>query len=594
VAAAVTDGSLEAHLARKQALLGALRELAELAGTAGLRTLQRELLSVRIPTLEEERFHLVVLGEFNHGKTTFVNALLGAEVLPTGITPTTAAINHLVWGEPPRARVVRANETAEIDVAALASWLTVEGTGDGQGERADGVRYVELEYPAPLLRDRVTLVDTPGVNDLNLQRAEITYSYIPRADAILFLLDATQVLKQSERHFLAQRVLAQNRTKLIFILGKADLLDDAELTQVVQFARAHLATLVPDPPVFAVSARRELHGDREASGFDPLLRYLPDYLVRQRGAILLANALDDGVRLARYVRQHLGIQRSSLDLDVQELEVRVARVRELLDGTRRSLLEATGKIVARVEAIKARAQLDVDDFVASFTQAAHAEIDRARGRALRGHLQRYLEARLRQWAEEEADRVGQHLESLAEEIIQVTNRRASELARSLATELGQVATQVELNVDTFKYDLGVAALGAVGTTLLIFVNALAGGLLTLAAPILAAVLSGKITGELRQQAHERVPEAIARAGQSVRQRLDQIIDDFAHRLTDFLIVAGDSLHQGIAEVLEAALATRRTRGDELSALRSELDEQLAALERLQGRLAELVDTATPS
>ena len=69
------------------------------------------------------------------------------------------------------------------------------------------VAYVELGYPSELLVNNVVLVDTPGVNDLNEQRAEVTYGYVPRADAVVFLLDAGQALKDSEREFLRSRVL---------------------------------------------------------------------------------------------------------------------------------------------------------------------------------------------------------------------------------------------------------------------------------------------------------------------------------------------------------------------------------------------------
>src|SRR5690606_29257260 len=156
-----------------------------------------------------------VLGEFNHGKTTFVNALLGDEVLPVGITPTTAAINHVIHAEGPRARAVLAEGGEEaLEVHSLSDWITVGGA------RARDVAYVEVGYPADILRENITLVDTPGVNDLNEQRAEITYGYVPRADAVIFLLDAGQALKDSEREFLASHVLEGSRDRMIFVLGK--------------------------------------------------------------------------------------------------------------------------------------------------------------------------------------------------------------------------------------------------------------------------------------------------------------------------------------------------------------------------------------
>src|SRR5215813_1058805 len=91
------------HLEVKHALIGALTDTANLATDLGMLTLATDLTGTRIPKLQEERFALVVLGEFDHGKSTFVNALCGAPILPAGITPTTATINHLVWADAPRA-----------------------------------------------------------------------------------------------------------------------------------------------------------------------------------------------------------------------------------------------------------------------------------------------------------------------------------------------------------------------------------------------------------------------------------------------------------------------------------------------------------
>src|ERR1700760_4897409 len=97
---------LDHHKQAKREIIARFSQLAEVADAVGMVTLARDIRTTRIPKLESERFHLVILGEFNHGKSTFVNALLGNDALPTGITPTTAAINHVVYAPSPSARVV--------------------------------------------------------------------------------------------------------------------------------------------------------------------------------------------------------------------------------------------------------------------------------------------------------------------------------------------------------------------------------------------------------------------------------------------------------------------------------------------------------
>src|SRR2546430_12038941 len=96
----------DAHNLAKAVVMQRYRELADIADAVGMLTLARDIRVARVPKLADERFHVVVLGEFNHGKSTFVNALLGLDVLPTGITPTTAAINHVIYGAVPKPRVI--------------------------------------------------------------------------------------------------------------------------------------------------------------------------------------------------------------------------------------------------------------------------------------------------------------------------------------------------------------------------------------------------------------------------------------------------------------------------------------------------------
>jgi predicted GTPase len=188
---------LEQFHSRKADVTSALHDLGTLAERVGAKSLSTRLDNDLVKKLEADRFHLVVVGEFNHGKTTFVNALLGANVLPVGVTPTTAVIHHLEHADEPRAEVVYASgERASVPFDQVRQFCV--GAERAQGE----VKYLEVGYPAELLRERIVLVDTPGVNDLSLQRADITYSYIPRSDAVLFLLDAGQPLKESERVFL--------------------------------------------------------------------------------------------------------------------------------------------------------------------------------------------------------------------------------------------------------------------------------------------------------------------------------------------------------------------------------------------------------
>jgi small GTP-binding protein len=573
------------HVAVKRELLAALRDIANLADEVGMATLAKDLTGTRIPKLDEERFALVVLGEFNHGKSTFVNALCGAPILPAGITPTTATINHLVWTDKPQAIAYLTDDTHQkIDPKKLGDWVTIEG------KEASHVRYVEVGWPAEILKDKVTLVDTPGVNDINEQRAEITYGYIPRADAVLFLLDGAQVLKQSERAFLEQRILRRSKDKLIFILGKIDLLAPDEREEALKYCRDNLARVVDEPQIFPVSAKRQLSDkepDRAQSGFGPLLQYLKRYLDDERGRVLLDNAVSDGLRTGGYLASNLGIKRRSLHLALEELEERIARVRVQLDGAQSRLKVHHAKIRAEAAAINAGVRLDLEQFVKEFLVRLPQEIDRAEGEEVKRYLGSFIQDTWKAWAEQEGDKVAAQLERLAEEIIQVTNEDVAAAMATLSRELGPADAKIDLEVDTLKYDVGVFALGALGTGIFLFVNTLVGGLLTLAAPILAVVLKERVAGEIKAQAKKNAPEVIEKAAQAVAPRFNQIVEDFAARLSDFVTAAGDALHRGISEVLDRALAERRAQGVDASVREAELDAQAARLSQIEARLGAL-------
>lgn len=573
---------LEKHQQQKQAIAAALEALAQLAGDVGMKSLRADLVDTRLPKLRDERFNLVVLGEFNHGKSTFVNALLGADVLPTGITPTTAAINHVIWAARPSARAVLADgPEVTIPAGKLAEWVTVDGG------RAESTRFVEVGHPAKILENKVTLVDTPGVNDLNEQRAEVTYGYVPRADAVIFLLDAGQALKESERAFLASRVLERSRDRMIFVVGKVDLLTESELADVLAYVREHLARLVDDPPIFAVSARKALAGDAAAGRMAPLTDHLARFLSEDRGRILLDNAAGDALSTASYLAQNLSLKQHALSLSLAELEGRVGRAREQLAATQEQLGQLHGKIVAEGAAVKAQIRMELERFTSRFLEALPEQIDLADAQDVKRFLPLFVQDKFKEWAEKEGEHVGKLLEHLAEEIIALASENAAQATAALADRLGPGDTRIEMDVDSFKYDLSVYAVGALGTGVMVFVNTLVGGLLTLAAPILAIVLQSKVSAEIKDQAKERAPEAVRRASAAIGPHFERLVDEFCTRLEDFVTSAGDKLYRGISEVLDQALTERRAQGAELGPQKAATEAQLAQLAETKEELTKL-------
>ena len=375
---------LESFHQRRDDVLGALRDLMNLAERVGAKSLGAHVGTDLVKKLEADRFHLVVVGEFNHGKSTFVNALLGQDVLPVGVTPTTAVIHHLEYSAEPRAEVVYASNRRSPLPFEQVRLFSVGGekaphhaVGEPQHppESSDEVKHIEVGYPADLLKDRIVLVDTPGVNDLSLQRADITYSYIPRSDAVLFLLDAGQPLKESERVFLQEKLLGQSRDKIVFVVTKRDIWDEAEQKEALGYIRNELGKLVKSPVVFAVSAEQALEGKVSGSGMPEMLAHLTTFLAEERGRILLDNALGEGLASVSMLRKGIDARRRAAAMTHEELERRIALLEKDLAGQSRTIEERRSGIREEVSAIRAWVRRDLEHFVENV--AVDGEADRS-------------------------------------------------------------------------------------------------------------------------------------------------------------------------------------------------------------------------
>jgi small GTP-binding protein len=222
-------------------------------------------------------FLLVIAGEFNSGKSSFINALLGERVLPEGVTPTTDRINLLRHGP-------------EVTERSLEAYL------------------LERTHPAELLRE-LNVVDTPGTNAVIRRHEELTRDFIPRADLVLFVTSADRPFSESEREFLQQ--IREWGKKIVFIVNKIDILAGAaEQAEVMTYVRDNAAALLGDAPqIFPVSARRAVQARSqnaaelwEQSGFDAVEEYLLRTLDQEeRIRLKLLNPLNVGLRLsARY------------------------------------------------------------------------------------------------------------------------------------------------------------------------------------------------------------------------------------------------------------------------------------------------------
>lgn len=189
-----------------------------------------------------EPFLFVVVGEVKAGKSSFVNALLEAEVCATDIEPCTDSIQQIVYSE--------------------NRFLT---------QVEPKLRKIGL--PIDILKD-ISIVDTPGTNTIVAEHQIITEKYIPNSDLTFFVLFAKNPYQKSAWDFL-DFVSAEWRKKVVFILQQADLLKSADLETNIERVKEYAnQKQIKAPIVFATSAEQELQGDRNNSGFNAVRDYI--------------------------------------------------------------------------------------------------------------------------------------------------------------------------------------------------------------------------------------------------------------------------------------------------------------------------------
>lgn len=565
---------LDSFRERKLEVIEALGSLSDVARSVGASTLAERVDADLVKKLETDRFHLVVVGEFNHGKSTFVNALLGQAALPIGVTPTTAVIHHIVWAESPSAKVVLASgQEQPLPFDDVKSFAT------GGARSGEPVSYVEVGFPADLLRERIVLVDTPGVNDLSLTRAEITYGYIPRSDAVLFVLDAGQPVKESERQFLEQQLIGKSREKIFFVVAKSDIWSPDERAEALTYVRSRLGALVKDPQVFAVSAQAALGGRVGESGIRELVDHLMRFLAEERGRILLDNALGEGQSAAAVLGRGVDARRRAVAMSAEQLARRIEMLEADLAGQAETIEKRRLAIREEAGAIKAWARRDLDRFCDDVVRQLPAILEQASGDDLKQHLGPFFEHSFREWAELETREIAAALEALGERMVALVKDDAHDVGKRVSTAMGADLKAPPIEVDRFAYDVGIFAVLSLGMGVM-FANALLGGLLLAAAPALALWNRGRTEAEIKKRALELGPVVLREAAAKVGPKIDEMVDEFAQRLDEWVVTAGQELHREVIEVL-ATVRTEREAGAVDQAV------ELARAERDAGRLGEV-------
>ncbi len=532
-------------------------------------------------------FLLVVVGEFNAGKSAFINALVGAEVMPEGVTPTTAVINLLQYGE-------TSSETM----------------------LPDGI--IVRTYPADFL-DEITVVDTPGTNAIIREHEALTQKFVPRSDLVLFVTSADRPFTESEREFMAE--IREWGKKIVLILNKIDLLrDEAAVNEVLAFVGENIQRLLGfAPEVFPVSAllaeqAKALGGrnpeERERlwarSRFGALERYILETLDEEgRIRLKLLNPLGVAEHLAdRYLRD-AGDRLAVLREDVATIENIERQLIAYQDDMRRQFAYH----LTRIENIIARLITRGDAFFDETVRIGRI-FDLINTDKIRGQFERQVVADTEQRIDATIDElidwmVEQDLRTWQAVTDYIDRRRLSKYEDEMIGEVGgqfrydrrallesvarRAQEEVErYNPETEAHALSLSVRNAVATTAIAEAGAVGLGALVVAAAstvavdvtgiLAASVIAGIGLFVLPARRRQARAEFHARSEDLERRLIEVMREQFEHELT-----------RSVARIRDAiAPYTRfvRTEQEKLTRMEGALDATRNDLRALRHRVGD--------
>jgi hypothetical protein len=562
---------------RLRMLTAAVGELERIARRLDLAGVLHDLRDVG-QRIASHRLQLVVVGQFKRGKSSVVNALLGGEVMPTGVLPVTSVATRVTWA-PEAGAVVHYLDGRQEPVAL--DRLVEYVSESGNSENHKGIRSVDIRYPAPLLRDGVVLVDTPGVGSTISGNTDAAYAYLDEADAALAVVGGDPPLTAPEAEYLLQAT--QRAVRTFFVFNKIDAVPADEWREAMDFDAAQLGRVLGGtaPRIFPVSARwaLEARGGHPAelwqrSGFAALQDVLMRFLREDRERVFVDASARRLAASAEAVRVALQVRRTALLAPLARMEEHRTRLQTHLSHVRSrrdtalavfrdEVRKLGGQLNERAAQLRDQWTAELADAVAAWVRqrmaAGHRptgdEIDEEVGRRITERILPWRQAQLG-WLEtaygEVVSRCAAEFDALATSVYEAYAALAGAHPQAISLErrlTAQARFGLQLrDTPTFYPELSAITLS----------------------PLLPAAMAARV---LERRARERAADLVDRNIGRVRYDIAYRLEEGARQLEGDLVAQLDQMQADLGRILDRAADDRERRAaDSAGALRAVDDE----------------------
>lgn len=311
--------------------------------------------------LKNSKFKILILGEFKKGKSTFINALLGDEILPSYSMPCTDVINEVTWGEETKIIIKKSNnQELEVSRDELEKHVTIDGELNTQDNKTI---LAQIFHPLHYCKNGVIILDTPGLNE-DLRRTNTTLGHLSQSDAIIFVIAADQACSMTELETIKNLTEDLGFNDLFFVCNRMGVIQEKEKSSLIKYVIEKLSKQLKQGPavhfVDSLSALEiKLKGGEVSTEFRNLESSIQDYLIGKRGSIKVRNAIGE---------LNIGIQASLLKLENRKkiLSNDIKEVESILSKCSAQLNE-NADTLTRIERLWSQSKLKIaDDLISLF------------------------------------------------------------------------------------------------------------------------------------------------------------------------------------------------------------------------------------
>ncbi|MDF2540655.1 MAG: hypothetical protein K0S47_373 [Herbinix sp.] len=289
-----------------------------------------------IELIKTKRFQVAVVGEFKRGKSSLINALLGADILPSDVTPTTATINRITYGNQASAQLIYKDGRKEaIVIDQLCDYVTKL---NDQADLTSGtIKEAVITYPVEICRNNIEIIDTPGLND-DERMTEVTLDMLQHIDAAIVTISAVSPVSKTEQNLIAQLIKRDNIETILFVVTYIDQIDEDDRERLLDNIKQRISTdtlklfdqssedirkkahrILDDVPLFGISSKQALKAMfmsklslLKESGFEDFRSALYQTLISEQGVVAIHKCIHSVYELISHLDQQKEINKIRL------------------------------------------------------------------------------------------------------------------------------------------------------------------------------------------------------------------------------------------------------------------------------------------